>query len=68
MRELEAILRTITSSLPALIKALPVLAAYVVLFKFALAQIRDWRGNAVGGQELAYVLIGLSAILWALGR
>lgn len=68
LRELESILRTVTSSLPALIKALPVLAAYVVLFKFTLSQIRDWRGNGMVGSELAYVLIGLSAILWALGR
>lgn len=68
MRELEAILRTITASLPALIKALPVLAAYIVIFKFTLGQIRDWRGKGMAGQEMCYVLVGLAAILWGLGR
>ncbi len=63
MRELQQVL----SSLPALLKALPVLVAYIILLKIALAHIRDWHG-AVQGQDAAYTLAGLSAIIWALSR
>ncbi len=53
--------------LPGLIKALPILAAYLVVLRFAIGQVKGWK-QPVAGQELAYALIGLAAILWALGR
>lgn len=63
LRELQSVLNL----LPGLIKALPILAAYLILLRFVIGQIRHWK-QPVAGQELAYALIGLAAILWALGR
>jgi hypothetical protein len=60
-------LQSIVNLLPSLIKALPILAAYLVVLRFAIGQVRSWK-QPVAGQELAYALIGLAAILWALGR
>ena len=60
-------LQSIVNLLPGLIKALPILAAYLLLLRFTIGQVKSWR-SPVAGQELAYALIGLAAILWALGR
>jgi hypothetical protein len=63
LRELQLVL----NALPSLIKALPILAAYLVVMRFSIGQVRAWK-QPVAGQELAYALVGLAAILWALGR
>lgn len=58
-------LQVVLSMLPSLIKALPILAAYLVVLRFAIGQIRGWK-SPVAGQEMAYALIGLAAFLWVL--
>lgn len=63
MRELQGLLNL----LPGLLKALPLIAAYLVVLRFAIGQIRGWK-SPVSGQEMAYALIGLAALLWAVGR
>jgi hypothetical protein len=63
LRELQAVL----TMLPGLIKALPILVAYLVVVRFAIGQITGWR-QPVAGQEMAYALAGIAAFLWAIGR
>jgi hypothetical protein len=53
--------------LPSLIKALPVLVAWLVLLRFAIGAIKAWR-SPLAAQEMAYALIGIAAFLWAVGR
>ena len=63
MRELQSVLNI----LPSLLKALPLLVAYLVLIRFAIGTAKSWR-EKMPAQELAYALIGLAAILWAFGK
>lgn len=63
LRELQSVVNLI----PGLIKALPILAAYLLLLRFVIAQVKAWK-QPIAGQELAYALIGIAAILWAIGR
>lgn len=60
-------MQSIVNLLPGLIKALPILAAYLLLLRFTIGQIKHWKAP-VAGQEMAYALIGLAAFLWAIGR
>lgn len=63
MRELQ----TVLNILPGLLKALPILVAWLVLLRFAIGQIKSWRAP-LSAQEMAYALAGLAAFLWAVGR
>ena len=63
MRELQSLI----NMLPGLIKALPILVAWLVLIRFAVGTIKDWRAP-MAAQEIAYALIGLAAFLWAIAR
>lgn len=60
-------MQSIVNLLPGLIKALPILAAYLLLLRYTIGQVKHWK-QPVAGQELAYALIGLAAFLWAIGR
>lgn len=63
MRELQSVL----NMLPALIKALPIFAAYLIVLKFTIASVKSWRAP-VSYMELGAGLAGLAAFLYVLGK
>ncbi len=63
LRELQIVVNII----PSLLKALPIMVAWIVLLRFAIGAIKSWR-QPMGGQEMAYALAGIAAFLWAIGR
>lgn len=67
MRDLQSAIGLLTSVAPALIKALPLIAGYLLIAIYARALWKS-RSAQTSGQELAYALVGLSSFLWVIGR
>lgn len=69
MRELQSALNIIFW----LAKAIPITTAYILILRHLYSRVSDWKGSdaardLASAQALAYALIGLAALLWAVGR